>query len=1056
MDAFNLVARLTLDSSEYDAALDKVRQQDLPAVSDEMDKVSQKSTDFSKAFASGMKIAAGAVTAVVGAVTAASTAFVKMTGDVASYGDNIDKMSQKMGISAEAYQEWDAVMQHSGTSMETLKASMRTLASAAQSNSDAFKELGITEKQLQSMSQEELFSATITALQNVEDTTKRTYLAGKTLGRGAVELGALLNTSAEDTQAMKDRVHELGGVMSDEAVKAAAKYQDTLQDMSTAFDGLKRNMVSEFLPSVTTVMDGLTELFAGNDGKGLDLINKGILEFSDNLTEILPKALNTGTKIISSVADAATQNLPALLEAGSNAILELTQGAIDKLPALVDAGKEAVVTLVKGINDSLPELIPAAVSAVNEIVTNLSNPETLTDIMNVGAQLMQTLSKGIADAVPKLAESAVDLVLNFADFMLDPDNIVKITTTAFEVVTNLKSGIIAAAPKIAEGALELVGKVIDTIVNTNWIEVGWNIAVGIADGIVSGADRVGQAAYQVGVDIYNKMNEGANKFDTGFYLDEITQGYFQYFNSATGEAEKSLEEFATKYADFVTDTGEGFAFNFTGNEEAQDVINILDDLIKAYEDTGKAAGDLADAYNSVRRARNNLIVTSEQELEDTTLSNLKAASYQSKDNFDIYTKFIKPKLDADKKALEQGAEQMSEIAESTAETVAEKWDGAFATKAIGEYRNLGVVEQLGKVLSEEEQKANTIATKVFSASSEYITRQTNAMDLSLEEQIKLWESVQAQFVEGSKQYLDAGDKITSLEKQRAKELETERKKQQDEEKKQDEERAKKFKQQYEERLKVQKEYEEQVKKINEEIADIQKKYSDTLENETQKIYNSFGLFEKVPERLEVSGIDLMNNLQEQNDRLTKFYTDLDKLESRGVSADLVQEIRDKGVSELDNLDALLDLSDADLENYSKLYEQKNKIAAEQAEKNLVDVKAQIDKQIAEKMSEIDTLSPENGEQMGETFMNAIASGISKGADVVSNAFSNALSFIGTGFDSFTNAASGNSDKGKTVRTGGVTVNVNGIQYQNIDDLVLGITQAMQELMERGEAGYAGA
>ena len=84
---------------------------------------------------------------------------------------------------------------------------MKTLANAATTNSAAFKELGISQKDLANMSQEQLFEATIAGLQNVEDTTQRTYLAGKLLGKGATELGALLNTSAEETQAMRDRVH---------------------------------------------------------------------------------------------------------------------------------------------------------------------------------------------------------------------------------------------------------------------------------------------------------------------------------------------------------------------------------------------------------------------------------------------------------------------------------------------------------------------------------------------------------------------------------------------------------------------------------------------------------------------------------------------------------------------------------------------------------------------------------------------------------------------------------------------------------------------------------
>lgn len=70
------------------------------------------------ALKTGMAAIAGLGTAALGAGTALTSA----ASGVASYGDNIDKMSQKMNMTAEAYQEWDAVMQHSGTSMESMKA----------------------------------------------------------------------------------------------------------------------------------------------------------------------------------------------------------------------------------------------------------------------------------------------------------------------------------------------------------------------------------------------------------------------------------------------------------------------------------------------------------------------------------------------------------------------------------------------------------------------------------------------------------------------------------------------------------------------------------------------------------------------------------------------------------------------------------------------------------------------------------------------------------------------------------------------------------------------
>ena len=221
---------------------------------------------FSSKFGLVLKTTGAVAAAGFGIAAGAAGELVKQVSGVAAYGDNIDKMSQKLGMSATAYQEWAAVMEHSGTSIDAMQSSMKTLANAVENGNEAFDRLGISQEQLAGMNNEEIFAATITALQNVDNETERTYLAGQLLGRGATELGALLNTSAEETQAMRDRVHELGGVMSDEAVKNAAAFQDTLQDLKTSIGGVSRGLLTTFLPSVTQIMDGLTTLFSGGDG----------------------------------------------------------------------------------------------------------------------------------------------------------------------------------------------------------------------------------------------------------------------------------------------------------------------------------------------------------------------------------------------------------------------------------------------------------------------------------------------------------------------------------------------------------------------------------------------------------------------------------------------------------------------------------------------------------------------------------------------------------------------------------------------------------------------
>ena len=376
---------------------------------------------FAGAALAGVTAAVGTLT---GAIVESGEALLDATVAAAEYGDNVDKMSQKMGISAEAYQEWEAVMQHSGTSMETLKASMKTMASQAQQNNEAFQALGITEEEVATLSQEDLFGKVIEGLQGMEEGTERTYIAGQLLGRGATELGALLNTSAEDTQAMKDRLHELGGVMSDEDVKAAAAFQDSLQDMTTGFEALQRNLVSGFMPSLTSVMDGVTDIFAGDTDKGLENISAGVEGLIGNITDLVPKLLSVGGSLVGTLAQSILTNLPALIEVGGQQLVALMEGlsapgnietvmaavqtiietllstATTVIPQLLVMGNDILRGIVQGITEALPDLIPMAAELISVIATTIAG--FLPENQQIGMDLLLALGEGLTKALPAI------------------------------------------------------------------------------------------------------------------------------------------------------------------------------------------------------------------------------------------------------------------------------------------------------------------------------------------------------------------------------------------------------------------------------------------------------------------------------------------------------------------------------------------------------------------------------------------------------------------------------------------------------------------------------
>ena len=430
----------------------------------------------------GKAVATGAV-AVVGSATALTGALISGASEVASYGDNIDKMSQKMGISAQGYQEWDFVMQHCGTSMSAMKTGMRTLNKAAASGSDAFAALGISEAQIASMSSEELFGAVISGLQNVDDESERTRLATDLFGRSAQEMGALLNMSAEDTVAMKQSVHDLGGVMSDEAVASSARYADALQDMNVALSGVKNNIMAQFLPGLSSVMEGLAQVFSGNM-EGMAAVNEGVGQFITNLTEMLPQVLEIGGGIIMTLVQALLDNLPKLLETVTDLLLQVVQALMDHLPEILEVGVAIIGQLVMGIAQALPELLPAAAETIVQLVSSLI--DNMPMLIDCALALITGLADGLIKAIPILIKAAPELISKLITALIDhiPDIIQAGVQLFMAIITNLPEILI----EVASAAVEIVGSIFSALIDGvgEMADAGWQLLQGIWEGI-SGA-----------------------------------------------------------------------------------------------------------------------------------------------------------------------------------------------------------------------------------------------------------------------------------------------------------------------------------------------------------------------------------------------------------------------------------------------------------------------------------------------------------------------------------------------------------------------------------------
>lgn len=547
MNVMDLMAKISLDSQDFNRELGESKS---------------NFSKFGSALSSGAKtvgkVGVAAFAALGTAVTGTSAAFIKAASGTASLADTIDKESQKLGISAESYQEWSAILQHTGGSIDNLKPALKTLSKEIVNNSEAFQELGISQEEMKGKSIDEVLQMTISKLQDMPAGIERTRLATQLLGKSSVELGALLNTSAEDTEAMRQKVHELGGVMSNDAVKAGAAFQDSLQDMKTALSGAKNNLMGQFLPSLTTAMDGLTALFTG-DSSGIEKIKQGISGLASKLNELMPKVIET----ISGVAEALISALPDFIQTFAsqipsilsrlipilvNALVKLADSLADALPKaieviqqnigtitqgltkiiltigklivqifpkvfpmLIKVGVQLITELAKGLTSNMSDIIAAIIECVNVIITELSNPETLTQLLKCGLELTIALIKGIIENAPALLAAIAELVGNVVSFLVT-DGIPMVLDAAVELFEAIGDGVLKAWDFITSKLGELIGKIVGFEGIGGWLsdvlEGAKKVFESIGDAISGAWETIKDGVVGFGKDIWNAIKEG--------------------------------------------------------------------------------------------------------------------------------------------------------------------------------------------------------------------------------------------------------------------------------------------------------------------------------------------------------------------------------------------------------------------------------------------------------------------------------------------------------------------------------------------------------------------
>lgn len=264
-----------------------------------------------------------------------------------------------------------------------------------------------------------------------------------------------------------------------------AQLDETLANLGGTVASVKNSLLSEFLPSISSVANAFNGMLSGTVGADQAFASavQGLVNVA---VSKLPEFLNMGVQILSSLAGGIVQSIPTLVSAIPQIVTEIGSALFNLFPQILDMGIQVLDQITTGILEGLPDMVARIPQIIDEFLGYIT--EQLPQILDQGVEMINSLVNGILNAIPAFVSKLPEIITSFVTFITD--NLPEIVNAGLDILTNLISGIIGAIPDLVAALPQIISAIVDGIgaLMGSIVDIGKNIVEGIWEGIKDAAD----------------------------------------------------------------------------------------------------------------------------------------------------------------------------------------------------------------------------------------------------------------------------------------------------------------------------------------------------------------------------------------------------------------------------------------------------------------------------------------------------------------------------------------------------------------------------------------
>ena len=254
-----------------------------------------------------------------------------------------------------------------------------------------------------------------------------------------------------------------------------------LADSNADFDGLINNLVDSasafgenILPRIEIAIQGVGQLIE-------KLLPPIVARIPELITTVLPSLISAGTQMLNSLITGLSEAMPQLIDAAIQIIGVLGKAIIDIAPVLLEAGLQLILTLGQSLADNGATIVPIIVNLVMSMVNTII--DNLPAIIEVAIEIILALIDGILEALPQLINQMPQIIIKLATAIIN--SLPKIVDAGMKIITNLTNGLKSMIPNLISTIPTIVTGIRNVIVNTDWASIGKNIITGLKNGVVN-------------------------------------------------------------------------------------------------------------------------------------------------------------------------------------------------------------------------------------------------------------------------------------------------------------------------------------------------------------------------------------------------------------------------------------------------------------------------------------------------------------------------------------------------------------------------------------------